>query len=46
MTQNKYTSRILDTISNINCTYNALQGNVDTNSTYNTYNSTIRDFTN
>ena len=42
MTQYKYTSTILDTIWNINYTYNPLQCNVHTsNNTYNTYNSTI-----
>ena len=41
MTQYKYTSTILDTICNINYTYNPLQCNVHTNNTYNTYNSTI-----
>jgi len=40
ITQNKYTSTILETICN------PLQCNVHINSTYNTYNSTIRDFTN
>ena len=41
MTQNKYTSTILDTICKINYTYNPLQCNIHANKTYNTYNSTI-----
>ena len=41
MTQKKDTSAILDTICNINYTYNPLQCNVHTNITYNPFNSTI-----